>query len=93
VLYALGGYSFAFYFFGAIFMVFSLFIKRILPLKIDLPIEDHHNDDHTLGHYHHLSIIDHADSHVPIKQVGYIPLLTNLRFLFAALSGTIGYFV
>lgn len=35
ILYALGGYSFAFFFFGALFMIFSLFIRRMLPTKID----------------------------------------------------------
>ncbi len=95
VLYSLGGYSFAFFFFGAIFMIFSVFIKKMLPEKIDGAPEEHHHDDHTLTHYHNFggSMVEH-DSHIHTKkEVGYISLLTNARFLFAALSGTIGYFV
>ena len=35
LLYSLGGYTFTFYSFGGIFLLFSLFIKSIFPQDID----------------------------------------------------------
>jgi len=35
VLYSIGGYTFIFYSFGGIFIVFSFFIKTIFPDRVD----------------------------------------------------------
>jgi hypothetical protein len=35
LLFAIGGYSFTFYFFGSLFFVFAIFILRIFPATID----------------------------------------------------------
>lgn len=35
ILYSIGGYSFTFYAFGSIFVIASLFIKKVFPKNID----------------------------------------------------------
>lgn len=88
LLYSLGGYTFTFYSFGGIFLLFAFFIKIIFPSKIDETeqVEKMHSLSQNL-------IAAYDKYNLQQENIGYIKLLKIRRYLLASLTGSIGYFL
>ena len=84
-LYSYGGFSFTFYAFGSLFIVFSMFINFIIPSKVNHVQPDIRAD---LDGYRILNSSKRFK-----KPIGYLTLLKETRFIFAAFSAALGYFL
>ena len=107
VLYSLGGYDFIFYSFGGFFLLISFFVKLLFSAEIDGDAQTNSVDDDFLkvpeeaeqaieaedfvDEKHPTINIDNVDA--DFRPVGACDLLGNTRFVFASLSGMLGYFL
>lgn len=87
LLFAYGGYSFTFHVFAALFMTTACLIKCLFPEHIDR-VEEVKEECFNDGY---IDLPGEVSLAVKAKEIGYSDLFKIKRFMFAGLSGTLGY--
>eukprot|EP00347_Sterkiella_histriomuscorum_P019495 403341410 len=95
VLYTMGGFTFTFFTFGSVFIVTTFYINKIFPKRIDNDTVNQIKEQ--FAQYKLISGERQDDREKnqsnKTSEIGYFTLLSNSRFLFGAISASLGYFL